>query len=228
MVPIISIIGRSDSGKTTLIERLIPELIRRGYRVATVKHCVHGFEIDREGKDTWRHKHAGARAVIATSSDRLALISDMSKEPTLEELRDKFSDGIDIIITEGYRGENYPKVEVHRKDLGKRPLNIKEDNLIAFVSDTQRRPNNRKEVPLLGPDNIKGLVDIIEEKFLKTKTKRNPLCYSPDEVGLKVNGRDIPLKPFVKIMISRVVKGMLSTLKNCDNPSEIEINIKSG
>ena len=226
MVPIISIVGRSNSGKTTIIERLVPELNNRGYKVATVKHCVHGFEIDREGKDTWRHKHAGARAVIATSSDRLALITDISKEPTLEELRSRFFNGIDIIITEGYRGENHPKVEVHRKGLGKKPLSVKEDSLIAFISDTQRRPNNRKGVPLLGPDDIKGLADIIEEKFLKVKTERNKLCYSPEEVNLKVNGREIPLKPFVQIMISRVIKGILSTLKNCDNPVEVEIHIK--
>ena len=74
MIPIISIVGKSDSGKTTLIEKIIPELNKRGYRVATVKHDVHGFDIDIEGKDSWRHKNSGAHTVVISSPQKIAMI----------------------------------------------------------------------------------------------------------------------------------------------------------
>ena len=89
MIPIVSIVGKSDIGKTTLIEKLLPELTGRGYRVATVKHDVHGFEVDREGKDSWRHKKAGAHTVVISSPQKIALIRDVEKDLTLEEVRGK-------------------------------------------------------------------------------------------------------------------------------------------
>ena len=87
MIPVVSIVGKSDAGKTTLIEKLIPELVRRGYRVATVKHDVHGFDVDREGKDSWRHKQAGAHTVVISSPEKLALIRDVDHDADLAELR---------------------------------------------------------------------------------------------------------------------------------------------
>ena len=85
MIPIISIVGKSDSGKTTLIEKIVPELVRRGYRICTVKHHLHDFEIDKEGKDSWRHKRAGAHSVIISSPRKVALTRDVKKEMSLEE-----------------------------------------------------------------------------------------------------------------------------------------------
>lgn len=101
MIPIVSIVGKSDSGKTTLIEKLIPELNRKGYRVATVKHDVHGFEVDREGKDSWRHRRAGSYSTVLSSPRQLAIIRDMDHDASLEEIRDRFIRDVDIIITEG-------------------------------------------------------------------------------------------------------------------------------
>ena len=86
MIPIVSVVGKSDSGKTTLIEKLVPELTRRGYRVATVKHDMHGFEVDREGKDSWRHKQAGAHTVVIASPQKIALIRDVERDLTLDEI----------------------------------------------------------------------------------------------------------------------------------------------
>ena len=96
MIPIISIVGKSDSGKTTLIEKLVPELTRRGYRVATVKHDVHGFEVDREGKDSWRHKQAGAHTVVISSPQKIALIRDVEKDSTLDEIRRRWVQDVDL------------------------------------------------------------------------------------------------------------------------------------
>src|SRR4030042_3390165 len=115
MIPIVSIVGKSDSGKTTLIEKLLPELGRRGYRVATVKHDVHGFEVDREGKDSWRHKKAGAHTVVLSSPQKVAVIRDVERDLTLEEIREKFIRDVDLILSEGYKNDVQPKIEGFRK-----------------------------------------------------------------------------------------------------------------
>src|SRR5512147_944366 len=116
MIPIISIVGKSDSGKTTLIEKLVPELTRRGYRVATIKHDVHGFEVDREGKDSWRHKQAGAHTVIISSPEKLAIIRDVDHDADLAELRDRYVQDVDIILSEGFKRNQQPKIEVFRRE----------------------------------------------------------------------------------------------------------------
>src|SRR3989304_9649697 len=112
MVPIISIVGKSDSGKTTLIEKLVRELIRRGYAVGTVKHDAHQFEIDHPGKDSWRHKQAGAGTVVVSSPAKAAVVKSVDKELTLDEIAAAYLADVDIILTEGFKREPKPKVEV--------------------------------------------------------------------------------------------------------------------
>lgn len=162
MIPIISIVGRSESGKTTLMEKLIPELVRRHYKVATVKHDAHSFEIDKKGKDSWRHKNAGASIVIVSSPKRVTIFSDAEKDLTLEELRDMYINGVDIILAEGYKKSIHPKIEVNRAAIGNDLLCTVDDNLIAIVSD--REPNIG--VPVFDPKDIVGLANLIEEKYL--------------------------------------------------------------
>ena len=140
-IPILCFVGRSNSGKTTLIERLIPELVQAGYRVATIKHAGHGFDLDTEGKDSWRHKRAGASAVMVLSKGSLAMFSDVSDEIKVEELRDRLLDhSIDLIIAEGWKSEGYPKIVVVREDLGEVP--VSPDGLLAVVSATLISPIN--------------------------------------------------------------------------------------
>src|SRR5512139_3427672 len=98
MIPIVSIVGKSDSGKTTLIEKLIAELTNRGFRVATIKHNRHGFEIDHEGKDSWRHKRAGAVITVVASPDRIAVIEDAAKDYELAEIRERYIRDADVIL----------------------------------------------------------------------------------------------------------------------------------
>lgn len=161
--PIVSIVGKSNSGKTTLIEKLIPELIKRGYRVATIKHNIHGFDIDHEGKDSWRHKKAGARTTVISSVRRIALIEELDHDHSLDEIREKYIKGADIILSEGYKGNPFPKIEVFRSELKRELLCKKEDNLLAIASDIMIDIG----VPCFNIGDAQGIVDLIEKKFLK-------------------------------------------------------------
>jgi molybdopterin-guanine dinucleotide biosynthesis protein B len=161
-IPIVSIVGRSNTGKTTLMVKLITELKRRGYRVATIKHNIHGFDIDHEGKDSWRHKKAGALVTVIASPHSVAVIEDVDRDYEISELRDRYIRDVDIILSEGFKGNPFPKIEVFRSVLKHEPLCTKEDNLIAVAGD---RPLGRG-VPCLDLDDVGGLVDLIEERFL--------------------------------------------------------------
>ncbi len=159
-VPILSFVGRSNSGKTTLIERLIPELVRNGYKVATVKHAGHGFDLDTEGKDSWRHKLAGASAVVVMSKSSLAMFADVSDHMKVEEVRDRYLDSTyDLIIAEGWRGEDYPKIVVVRDQIGEVP--VSPDGLLGVVSN---KPVET-QVPLLDPDDIPAVAALIMRHF---------------------------------------------------------------
>ncbi len=163
MIPILSIVGRSNVGKTTLLEKLVRELTGRGYRIATVKHDAHSFEIDHEGKDSWRHKASGAVMTVISSPGKLALVSDTDHDHTLSELRDRFIDHADLIITEGYKKEAHPKIEVFRKERSTELLCVTDDNLLAIAGDPEDRPEN---VPVFDLDDPASLCDFIEERFL--------------------------------------------------------------
>jgi molybdopterin-guanine dinucleotide biosynthesis protein B len=162
MTPIISVVGRSASGKTTLIERLIPEFIKRGYRVATVKHHGSDFPIDQEGKDSWRHKQAGAQTVIISSPQKVALVEDVPHDLPLNEIASQFIRGADIIIAEGFKKEQHPKVEVFRKAIHPHPLAPELENVIAVVSD---EPLPLNSIPCLSTIDIRGIVDTIEKSL---------------------------------------------------------------
>jgi molybdopterin-guanine dinucleotide biosynthesis protein B len=163
MVPIVSIVGKSDSGKTTLIEKLIPELVRRGYKVATVKHDVHGFDVDHPGKDSWRHKQSGAHTVVISSPRKLALIRDVDHDADLTELRNKYIREVDLILSEGFKKNDHPKIEVFRKEMHRDLLCTKEDDLVAVATNQPLA----LDIPCFDLNDARGLVDLIEEKFLK-------------------------------------------------------------
>lgn len=159
--PIISIVGRSDVGKTTLLEKLIPELKRRGYRVATVKHHAHpGFDIDQPGKDTWRHALAGSDHVVIAAPDKVASIRRVDREPTLDEIAAGIHD-VDIILTEGYKRTGKLKIEVIRSALSRESICTAQE-LIAIASDVRLG----LDVPQFDLDDAAGLVDLIEQRFL--------------------------------------------------------------
>ena len=133
---IIGIAGYSGSGKTTLIEKVIPLLVEAGLRVSLIKHAHHEFDLDHPGKDSHRHRMAGASEVLITSSNRWAMMHELrgATEPTLEEQLKHFAP-CDVVIVEGWKHHAMPKIEVHRK-LSEKPLLFPEDrSVIAIASD---------------------------------------------------------------------------------------------
>ena len=160
MPPILSIVGRSQSGKTTIIEKLIPELKKRGYRIGTIKHAHHGFDIDKSGKDSWRHRHAGAETVVVASPGQIAMVKD-DQSDSLDALLHYF-DGMDLIITEGYKAQSKPKIEVLRAARHSRLVCADDPQLVAVVTDVACD----SKVPVFGLEDIPPLADLIEKKFL--------------------------------------------------------------
>jgi molybdopterin-guanine dinucleotide biosynthesis protein B len=163
MIPILSIVGKSDVGKTTLLEKLVSALTSRGYRIGTIKHDAHQFDIDREGKDSWRHKQAGSRITVISSPQKLALVTDTDHDHTLEEIREKFIRDVDLIIAEGYKREKHPKIEVFRKEHYPDLLCDGDDNLVAIAGNATDPPVG---VPVFDLNDWEALCDFIEERFL--------------------------------------------------------------
>lgn len=152
---VLGIAGWSGSGKTTLVERLIPELTKRGVSVSTVKHAHHAFDIDQPGKDSYRHRAAGATEVLISSAARYALLHEHrgAAEPTLPELLARLSP-VDLVLVEGFKRESHPKIEVWREAVGK-PMLLAEDAAVVAVASDQAVPGLAVPVLDLGrPDQV--------------------------------------------------------------------------
>lgn len=136
MPSVISFIGRSGVGKTTLIENIIPELKAKGHRVAVIKHTPHGFDMDTKGKDSWRFSQAGADIVAVSSLDRLCIIQQTLEEISLEQIISTLESQVDLILVEGYKHSQFPKIEVVRPPISSNIL-FGPQNIEAVVSDQQ-------------------------------------------------------------------------------------------
>lgn len=160
-IPIVSFVGRSNSGKTTVLERLIPMLRGRGYRLAVIKHHRHrDFAFDVPGKDSYRYAQAGAEQVLVIGPDKLAHVRRYQREPSLARIVAGIED-VDLIITEGYKETPTPKIEVNRRARS-RELVSPPEALMAIVSDQRFDV----DVPHLALDDVAGLADLIEARFL--------------------------------------------------------------
>ncbi|AEG93498.1 molybdopterin-guanine dinucleotide biosynthesis protein B [Ramlibacter tataouinensis] len=162
---VVGFAGYSGSGKTTLVEKLIPALKLRGLRVSVVKHAHHKFDIDHPGKDTHRHREAGAFEVVVASSRRLALIREFEQEGRLNvhHLIAELYDGVDWVLVEGFKESNLPKVEVWRAEAGKPARYPEDDFIVAIATDSAGAlpgPTLRPVLDLNDPDGVAGwLVD---------------------------------------------------------------------
>ncbi len=166
-VPVISVVGRSGVGKTTALERIIREVKGRGYRVGTVKHDAHGFEVDKPGKDSWRHTRAGSDAVVISGPRQMALIRQLDEEMALDEVVELMGN-VDLVITEGYKGGDKPKIEVTRRERGTELL-CQSDELIGIMADYPVS----MPVPQFALEDAAGIVDLIEELYLLSPGKKD-------------------------------------------------------
>ena len=212
MLPIVSIVGQSQSGKTTLLERLIGEFRERGYRVAVVKHTVEDFEMDRPGKDTWRYAEAGSDAVAISSPHRMALLKPQENNDSLEGILHLLGEDFDLVLVEGFHEAHVPKIEVHRSAL-KKGLRCSPDVLKAIVTD-ETLEIDRPQFP---PEDISGIADFIKNRIIG---KRG------DETVLFINGLQITLNRFAKQIIANALLGMVSTLKDVPDVKSLEIAVR--
>lgn len=167
--PVISIVAtKSNTGKTTLIETLITIFKERGYSVGVLKHDAHKFEIDKEGKDSYRFTKAGADKMIISSKEKLAMVETIKEEKTVEDILDMFGE-IDLIIIEGFKNNKYPKIEVHRKDIDSRLL-CKDENfdITTFLAVATDEKLNL-EILELDINDVNKIADFIEMKIIKEK-----------------------------------------------------------
>lgn len=161
-IPVVSIVGKSDSGKTTLVEGIIRELVAHGYRVASVKHHIHEVEVDQPGKDSWRHGRAGAVTMMISSPSQFVLVRKVDRERTIEELVEAAGD-VDIVITEGFKRAGDVRIEVARR--------ARSDELIsgpgeAFAVVTDMPEIVPEGVPVFPLDAHSSVAEMIERSFL--------------------------------------------------------------
>jgi molybdopterin-guanine dinucleotide biosynthesis protein MobB len=213
MLPVVSIVGKTGVGKTALIERLIVEFKKRGYRIATVKHSPGGMEIDKPGKDSWKFTQAGSDAVVISSPDKLAFIKNVDDDSSIEEILHIIGGDFDIVLVEGFRKGEAPKIEVHRRELGQDLLCPLEE-LSAIVTDEPLDTS----VPQLSLNDTQAIADFIEKNFI---------LESEGDASLFVNGKQVFINPFVKEIITRISLAIVSTLKGVEKIKSLDISVKN-
>lgn len=210
MPPIISVVGRSKSGKTTVVEKLVAELKRRNYRVASIKHAreIH-FE---PGKDSERHLAAGSEAVAVVTDERLIMIKPVAPGTGLDELARSLGEDYDIIIIEGFKQEDVAKIEVHRATVGPPLENLK--RVTAIITDEPLKAPSRQ----FSFEDTEGLADLVEQGFIAPQSQR---------LALYINGEPLPLTIFPRRAIAGLLLGMVSSLKGVAKVNSLMIWLKN-
>jgi len=170
--------------------------------------------MDREGKDTWRHRKAGAQTIAISSPSRVAAICEIEGEMSLEELAGRFFWREDILLTEGYKRSRFPKIEVFRSAIESKPICGPEDNLLAIVTDDEVS----SEVVSFGFADVNKVADFIEERFLEGRKKH--------QILVQLDGKRLPMNDFVRDIVVAGIRGMLSSLRGWKDPKKIDIQIR--
>lgn len=215
MIPIVSIVGKSNTGKTTLAERLLKELKGRGYRVAMVKHALRELDMDRPGTDSSRLVAAGADGLWVVATGELFMRRPVKEALKLEDLPYYIGPGFDIILAEGFKEASAaPRIEVHRKVIGG-DLVSRPEQLLAVVSDEPLKVAG----PLFSWEQMGELATLIETRFL-SEPKGEAV------VDLFVNEHPVSLKPIMANVLARTVTGLISALKGVGQPGRISLHIR--
>jgi molybdopterin-guanine dinucleotide biosynthesis adapter protein len=160
MPPLFGVVGWKNSGKTTLTSHLIAELTRRGLKVAAAKHAHHGFDVDQPGRDSYKFREAGAREIAVISDRRVAIMHELrdEPEPALEDVLKRL-EGSDLILIEGFKKHDHPKIEARRSEAVQRdPMGADIPGIVAIASDHEVETG---EVPVFALDDIAGMADFI-------------------------------------------------------------------
>jgi molybdopterin-guanine dinucleotide biosynthesis protein MobB len=211
MPPIVSIVGRSKSGKTTLIEKLIVELKSRGYHVATAKHTHRDMTSPQSDKDSDRHLKAGSETSLIIDPHGLMMIKPVQKELNLTQIAQIIGEDYDLILTEGYKQDDAPKIEVHRKENAPPLTDVKK--LFAIATD---EPLDTK-VRQFALDDIKAIADLLETGFIQPNRERFTLL---------VNDVPIALNAFTEEIVENVVLAMANNLKGVGKIGTLKIFLK--
>ena len=165
--PVVGFCAHSGAGKTTLLVKLLRILRARGLRVGVIKHAHHEFDTDRPGKDSYELRRAGAHRTLVSSSRRWALVHehfDADQEASLEELTATITrEALDIILVEGFKREAFPKIELHRKELGRAHLYPGDGNVIALATNDENLGDIG--IPVIALDDAEGIADFVIERF---------------------------------------------------------------
>jgi molybdopterin-guanine dinucleotide biosynthesis protein B len=214
LVPVIAIVGKSGSGKTVIMEKLIAEFKARGYRVGAIKHAHQTVELDAPGKDSWRYSQAGSDAAVVSSPARITIFKSLDRELSLEETALLLGDGYDLILAEGFKKSRVPKIEVCATGNGAEMV-CGEVELAAVISDESLQ----LKIPRFGREQVKELAGFIEKELLSKM---------PADMALMVNGKPVFLKRFVKDIIASSLLAMLSTLKSVGIIRTAQVSIRTG
>ena len=211
MTPIISIVGLSGSGKTTYIEKLIAELKKRGYRVASIKHAqeIH-FEA---GKDSERHLAAGSEAVVVAAPNRVVMIKRIDPDYSVQEALKILGDDFDLILAEGFKQADTVKIVLTRESY---ELPLDSLKRVAALATDKKRPDGVRQFFI---DDIKGVADFLEQGFIKPQLER---------LSVYVNGKPVELISFPRKMIAGTIKGMISSLKGVKKLNKIQVWLSTG
>jgi molybdopterin-guanine dinucleotide biosynthesis protein MobB len=211
MPPIISIVGRSNSGKTTLLEKLIAELKSRGYKIATVKH-THGELTPAESdKDSDRHLRAGSDAAIVTSPGRLEMVKTFTEELTLAQVAQLIGEDYDMILTEGFKEDDAPKIEVHRRENAPPLEGV--SKIFAVATDEPLETKIRQ----FALEDIKPIADLIETGYIKPQQAR---------LALVVNEQPLVLNAFTREFVENILLSITNSLKGAGKLKTLKIFMK--
>lgn len=213
MQPIVSIVGKSGGGKTTLLESLIVELKRRNRKIAIIKHTHHDFEIDEIGKDSWRFSQAGGDVVTVSSPSRFAIFKKTEQDLNPQEIARYIVGDYDLILTEGFMRSDALKIEVHRKEVSAELL-CSPQQLLAVVTDEPLTI----DVPQFSKDEAGKIVDLLEDKVIAQQER--------EDVELFINDTYVPIKLFVREFLTGALIGMVSNLKGVKKIESLNISLR--
>jgi molybdopterin-guanine dinucleotide biosynthesis adapter protein len=218
MVPIISVVGLVKSGKTTFIEALVRELSRRKYRVGTLKHTSHSFEMDSEGKDSYRLKQSGSIVGGVFTDDSIGIVRDLDDSQDLDRIiADVYSD-MDLVIIEGYKLGKYPRIIVLKEnDLESETKPYRDEEIIAVVGEGEADTG----LNYYGKYEVKKIAELLELEFIKP--------YSIQEIDLYINNKPVLLNEFVQKTVKNIINAIIDSLKGIDKKiEEIDLRYKAG